>query len=326
MLICGSLAYDHVMAFEGRFRDHILPEHIHMLNLCFLAPRLRRSFGGCAGNVAYALRALGAHPLIMAVLGNIDADPYLDRLSALGLSTQYVQRVPHTHCAQATILTDSENNQLTVFHPGAMSHARINRVNDVLSPVRIGLVAPNDILAMKQDAQQFAERNIPFIFDPGQQLPLFSQAELRHILTLSTWLTVNDYEARLLSNQTGWSIQQIAERVNALLVTRGAQGVLVYHHGQCEDIPAIPVPSPVDPTGCGDAFRGGLLYGIDRGFDWLTICQLANLMGAMKIAHPGPQGYFELAVDDKPDVPATQAHTQEIIASKFKEIFGRSLQ
>ncbi|MGU7783765.1 carbohydrate kinase family protein [Burkholderia sp. PU8-34] len=309
-LICGSLAYDNIMTFEGRFREHILPDQVHLLNVSFLVPTMRREFGGCAGNIAYALHMLGGDARIMATLGANDADRYLERLDGLGLSKANVRVVPDTHTAQAMITTDLENNQITAFHPGAMMQSHANRADEVPG-VKLGIVAPDGFDGMVQHAEQFARAGIPFIFDPGQGLPLFDGATLRRIIELATFVTVNDYEGKLVSDKTGWSEQEIASRVQALIITRGEHGATILHKNGEEQIPAVPAERVVDPTGCGDAFRGGLLYGIENGLDWATTGRLASLMGSIKIAHQGPQTY---------------SLTRAEIDARFEAAFGYSLK
>ncbi|BBE10065.1 sugar kinase, ribokinase family [Mycoavidus cysteinexigens] len=309
-LICGSLAYDTLMTFEGRFCEHILPQQAHILNLSFLVPTMRREFGGCAGNIAYSLSALGGTPYIMATLGAIDAQDYLDHLAQLKLPTDYLRVLPSMYSAQAMVTTDLENNQITTFHAGAMLHAHVNQISQTQG-ITLGIVAPDGGDAMRQHTEQFAAADIPFVFDPGQGLPLFQGAELQKMIELSAYLILNDYEAQLLSDKTGWSIAQIAARVKAMIVTRGEQGALIYHEGNVITLPAVPVEQVIDPTGCGDAFRGGVLYGIEHGLDWATTGRLANLMGSIKAAHQGPQSY---------------SHRWETIHEYFKQTFSYSLQ
>ncbi len=311
VLVCGSLAYDRLMVFDGRFREHILPEQVHILNVCFLASSLRQEFGGCAGNIAYSLQALGSTPVIMATLGEVDAAPYLAHLNKLDISARHVRSVEQMHTAQAMIMTDLDNNQITAFHPGAMLQSHLCQVAEVKDKLTLGIIAPDGTEGMQQHAEQCADQDIPFVFDPGQQLPLFNEVDLQRMIELASYVTVNDYEAKLLSNKTGWSMNQLANRVKALVVTRGEYGALIYADGKCEEIPAIPALQVLDPTGCGDAFRGGLLYGIEHGLDWPTTGRLANLMGSIKIAHQGTQNY--------PD-------RQEMIRERFKQIFAYSLQ
>jgi adenosine kinase len=308
-LICGSLAYDNIMTFQGRFRDHILPEQVHILNVSFLVPTMRREFGGCAGNIAYALKLLGGDARIMATLGAVDAQLYLDRLDSLGLTKAHVRVLPDTYSAQAMITTDLDNNQITAFHPGAMMDSHLNRADEAPG-VKLGIVAPDGYDGMVQHSEQFAAAGIPFIFDPGQGLPLFDGAQLRRMIELATYVAVNDYEAKLVSNKTGWSIEEIASHVEALIVTRGERGAQIHHGGGIEEIPAVKAERVLDPTGCGDAFRGGLLYGIEKGLGWATAGRLGSLMGALKIEHQGPQNY---------------APTPGQIRERFKQAFGYDL-
>ncbi len=289
-LICGSLAFDNIMVFPDRFRNHILPEQIHILNVAFLVPELRREFGGCAGNIAYNLNLLGGEALIMATVGD-DAPTYLDRLDKLGLSRAHVRHVPGTFTAQAFITTDIDDNQITAFHPGAMSFSHLNKVEHAIG-VTLGIVAPDGREGMQQHARDFAERGIPFIFDPGQGLPMFNGEELMQFMHLADYACFNDYEAKLLSNRAGKSIEELAREVKALIITRGGEGSIIYAGGQRLDIPCVQAEQVVDPTGCGDAYRAGLLYGISNGFDWSTTGQLASLMGAIKIAQRGGQNHM----------------------------------
>lgn len=311
-LICGSLAYDNIMTFEGRFREHILPDQVHILNVSFLVPTMRREFGGCAGNIAYSLHLLGGDARIMATLGAADAQPYLSRLDTLGLNRDNVRVVPDTWSAQAMITTDLENNQITAFHPGAMMYSHLNRVDAAAGreQIKLGIVAPDGFDGMMQHTGQFAAARIPFVFDPGQGLPLFDGAALRHAIELATFVAVNDYEASLVSHRTGWSVDEVASRVKALIVTCGEHGSRIYHDGTVEKIPPVTAQYVLDPTGCGDAFRGGLLYGIEKNLDWATTGRLANLMGALKIEHQGPQNY---------------APDRAEIGARFVQAFGYNL-
>lgn len=308
-LICGSIAYDTIMTFDGRFRDHILPDQIHMLNVSFLVPGMRREFGGCAGNIAYSLKLLGGEPLVMATVGE-DAGPYLAYLQELGISTTHVRTVPGTFTAQAMITTDLENNQITAFHPGAMSQSQLSRVQDAVragTRPSVGIVAPDSREGMLAHARQFAEADIPFIFDLGQAMPLFEGEDLRQFVELASYVTVNDYEAQVMLSRTGWTSTELASRVRAFVVTHGERGATVHADGRQYNIPAVQAERVVDPTGCGDAFRGGLLYGIENGLDWETTGRLASLMGALKIAHQGPQNY---------------RLSQEEIGQRFASAFG----
>ncbi len=288
-LICGSIAYDNIMVFKGRFKEHILPEQVHILNVAFLVPELRREFGGCAGNIAYNLRMLGGEPLIMATVG-ADAGPYLDRLDGLGLPREYVRMIPDTLTAQAFITTDLDDNQITAFHPGAMNHSHTNVINGAV-PAKVAIVAPDGREGMLSHVEQLAAAKIPFVFDPGQGLPMFSGAELLDMVDQASFLAVNSYEGRMLEEKTGRRLEELAPMVEALIVTQGASGSLIYAGGECLRIPCVAATALVDPTGCGDAYRAGLLYGIAAGFDWRKTGQLASLMGALKIASRGGQNH-----------------------------------
>ena len=288
-LICGSIAYDNIMVFPDRFKHHILPEQIHILNVAFLVPEMRREFGGCAGNIAYNLKLLGGNPLIMATVGD-DAGPYLERLDQLELSRAHVRQVPGSFTAQAFITTDLDDNQITAFHPGAMGFSHLNKVEHARN-VSLGIVAPDGREGMLQHARDFAAAGIPFIFDPGQGLPMFSGDDLLDFLNLADYACFNDYEARLACERTGRSIEQLAELVQALIVTKGGQGSEIHHQGQCTHIPCVAAEAIVDPTGCGDAYRAGLLYGIMNSWDWTRTGRLAALMGSYKIASRGPQNH-----------------------------------
>jgi len=305
ILVCGSMAYDTIMVFGDRFKHHILPEQIHILNVSFLVPDMRREFGGCAGNIAYNLKLLGGDPRIMATVGD-DAGPYLGRLEALGLNRANVREVPGTFTAQAFITTDLDDNQITAFHPGAMNHSHANRVSEA-EGVTLGIVAPDGRDGMLGHAQQFVEAGIPFVFDPGQGLPMFSGEDLMAFLEMATYCALNDYEAQLMCERTGLSIESLATRVEALVVTRGAEGSQIHVGGQRIDIPCVKADEVLDPTGCGDAFRGGLLYGIDKGFDWEKTGRLASVMGSIKIAHRGGQNH---------------APDRDAIAARYAAAFG----
>lgn len=289
ILICGSLAYDNIMVFPDRFRNHILPEQIHILNVSFLVPEMRREYGGCAGNIAYSLRLLGGDALIMATVGD-DASAYFDRLDTLGLSREFVRQVPGIFTAQAFITTDLDDNQITAFHPGAMSFSHLNKIEHATGAT-LGIVSPDGREGMQEHARDFAERGIPFIFDPGQGLPMFNGDELLEFMHLANYACFNDYEAKLLADRCGRSIEQLATEVEALIVTRGGEGSSIYVQGQRIDIPCVPPEQVIDPTGCGDAYRAGLLYGISKGFDWPTTGRLASLLGSIKIAYRGGQNH-----------------------------------
>ena len=307
-LICGSLAYDTIMVFPDRFKHHILPEQIHILNVAFLVPDMRREYGGCAGNIAYNLRLLEGAPLIMAAVGD-DREPYMAPLKQLGLDATHVRHVPGRFTAQAFVTTDLDDNQITAFHPGAMNFSHENRIGDARD-VTLGIVAPDGRDGMLQHARQFHELGIPFVFDPGQGLPMFNGEELLEFIRLADYCTVNDYEAKLLAERTGRGIEELAREVKALIVTLGGNGSQIHADGKRIDIPAVPAAELLDPTGCGDAYRAGLLYGIARGWDWQKTGRLAALMGSIKIAHRGGQNH-------KP--------TRAEIAARFQAAFGASL-
>jgi adenosine kinase len=286
-LVCGSLAYDTVMVYPGRFRDHILPDKIHLLNVSFVVPTLRRNFGGCAGNIAYNLRLLDCDAHAMGTVGH-DFGPYREWMEGNGMSLRHVKVLDDEYTAQAYITTDLDANQLTAFHPGAMTQSAQQRVPSDGS-ITIGVCAPDGRDGMIAHAGQFADANIPFIFDPGQAMTLFGGEELATFVDQATWVTVNDYEATLLQERTGLTTGELAARVAAYVVTRGAEGSTVHAGGRRIDIPAVPAASVVDPTGCGDAYRAGLVYGLKRGIDWETTGRIASLMGAIKIATVGTQ-------------------------------------
>ncbi|MDM0105305.1 carbohydrate kinase family protein [Variovorax sp. J22R24] len=288
-VICGSLAFDTIMTFEGRFADQILPDQLHILNVSFLVPGLRRDFGGCAGNIAYSLNALGGTALPMATVGS-DGGDYLERLRSLGISTEFVRQVNDTFTAQAMIMNDRDNNQITAFHPGAMQQAHITRVA-AREDIKLGIVAPDGRDAMLQHAEQFKAAGIPFVFDPGQGLPMFDGKELAHFVDQASWVVVNDYEGKMLSQRTGWSLAEISKRVRGLVVTQAAEGCEVWTHGEREHVPAVTPTAVVEPTGCGDAWRGALLFGLEQGWPLARCAALGNQLGALKIAQRGPQNY-----------------------------------
>lgn len=288
-IICGSLAFDTIMGFNGRFVEQILPDQLHILNVSFLVPTLRRDFGGCAGNIAYCLKALGGDPLPMATLGS-DGDSYLERLNRLGIDCELVRQVSDSFTAQAMIMTDLDNNQITAFHPGAMLQAHQSRLagrNDV----GLGIIAPDGREAMLQHAEQMHAAGIPFVFDPGQGLPMFDASELARFIELASWIAVNDYEARMLCDRTGRSCADISRSVRGLVVTLGGEGCTIWENGVSQHIAAVQAESVVDPTGCGDAWRGALLYGLERNWPLARCAALGNHVGALKIAQRGPQNY-----------------------------------
>ncbi|MDO9054801.1 MAG: carbohydrate kinase family protein [Gallionella sp.] len=304
-LICGSMAYDTIMVFKDQFKKHILPEQIHILNVAFLVPEMRREYGGCAGNIAYNLHLLGGNPLIMATVGD-DFGPYAKRLEKLGIPQTHIRHVPDSFTGQAFITTDLDDNQITAFHPGAMGFSEQNKVAQA-GEVKLGIVSPDGRDGMIEHAEQFVEAGIPFVFDPGQGMPMFSGPDLLRFIDQASYVTVNDYEAKLLQDKTGKTLVEIAQSVTALIVTLGADGSLIYADGKQI---AIPTPKPaavVDPTGCGDAYRSGLMYGIQRGWDWETTGRLASLMGSIKIASRGGQNH---------------APSKDDIMAQFKHHFG----
>ena len=307
-MICGSLAYDTVMVFDGRFKDHILPDRVHMLSVSFLVPQLRRNFGGCAGNIAFSLKLLGGEGHALGTVGD-DFDAYETWMRRHGLSLEYVRRIPGTYTAQAFITTDLDDNQITAFHPGAMQHSGELPV-PTNAGVSLGLVGPDSREAMVRHAEQFAAAGIPFIFDVGQGLPLFGGPDLATFIEQASWMIVNDYEAELVQERTGLSPAEIASRCQAYIVTRGAQGSSIYTDGGVIEIPAVRAARVVDPTGCGDAYRAGLIYGLTRRLDWPTTGRVAALLGAIKIAHHG-----------------TQTHGAELgdVGARFHDAFGYAL-
>ena len=307
-LICGSMAYDTIMVFGDRFKNHILPEQIHILNVAFLVPDMRREFGGCAGNIAYNLKLLGGEPLIMATVGD-DSAPYMHRLKQLGLDATHVREVAGSFTAQAFITTDLDDNQITAFHPGAMTHSHQNKVGDARD-VGLGIVSPDGRDGMLQHAREFHAAGVPFVFDPGQGLPMFDGQDLMAFLKLADYCTVNNYEAKLLTERTGLPLERLAEEVKALVVTLGGNGSQIYTAGRRIDIPVAPAESLIDPTGCGDAYRAGLLYGIGKGWEWDKIGRLASLMGSIKIAHRGGQNH---------------KLTRDEIAERYRSAFGENL-
>ncbi len=292
-LICGSMAFDTIMVFSGRFKNEILPDKVHLLNVSFLVPELRREFGGTAGNIAYNLHMLGGDALPMGTVGR-DFDSYVAWLDKQGIRRDCLKVIPEAYTAQAYITTDLDDNQITAFHPGAMNHAHTQDIvrKTATGAVKIGTVSPDGRDGMLLHASQFADAGIPFIFDPGQGLPMFTGEELKDFINKASYLAVNDYESEILMARTGWSLKQIAERVDALIVTSGGKGSHIFAKSKVYEIPTATANSLADPTGCGDAYRGGLLYGLLRGMDWETTGRIASLMGAIKIERPGPQNHI----------------------------------
>lgn len=304
-LICGSLAYDTIMVFQDQFKNHILPDKVHILNVAFLVPRMRKEFGGVAGNIAYNLKLLGEEPVPMATVGQ-DFGPYHEHFVRCGIRLDQVKVIEDLYTAQAFITTDLDDNQITAFHPGAMMRSYENHVRDV-EGITFGIVGPDGREAMLQNAAEFAERGIPFIFDPGQAMPLFSGDEFRAFIDKAQYVTVNDYESQLLQRNTGWTESQIAERVRAYIVTRGPKGSLIHTTKETIEIPPAHERRVSDPTGCGDAYRAGLIYGLMRDMDFATVGRMASLMGALKVEHPGTQN---------------QRFTFDEFAEQFRQQFG----
>lgn len=288
-LICGSMAFDTIMVFEDRFKNHILPDQVHILNVSFLVPTMRREFGGCAGNIAYNLKLLGGEGRPMATVGQ-DFSPYAQWMDSKSVSRQSLTELSDDYTAQAYITTDQDDNQITAFHPGAMNQSHLNRVTDE-SDISIGIVSPDGRQGMIEHADQFAEAGIPFIFDPGQGMPMFDGDDLNRFLKQASWLTLNDYEFQLFSERTAKSAEEIAREVDALVITRGAEGSIIYAKNKVITIPVARINDLKDPTGCGDAYRAGLLYGLMNKLDWETTGRLAAIMGACKIEVNGTQNH-----------------------------------
>ncbi len=306
-LICGSMAYDTIMVFPDKFKHHILPEQVHILNVAFLVPELRREYGGCAGNIAYNLKLLGEEPRIMATVGK-DFAPYAQWLAVCGISKDTIKVLDDAFTAQAYITTDLDDNQITAFHPGAMSFSHQNLVpND--PHIRIGLISPDGKEGMIQHAAQFKEKGIPFIFDPGQGMPMFDGDEILSLVEMATWVTLNDYEAQLMEERTGLIPEEMAQKVDGLIITKGAQGSLIYTPHETFHIPPAKPQATLDPTGCGDAYRAGLVYGLLQGFDMATTGRIASLMGAIKIETYGTQNH---------------AFTLQAFKERYRENFGGS--
>lgn len=307
-LICGSMAFDTIMVFHDQFKKHILPDQIHILSVSFLVPDLRREFGGCAGNIAYNLKLLGGNPLIMATVGE-DFAPYADRLREHDIVSTHVRRVQDTYTAQCFITTDLDDNQITAFHPGAMNFSHLNHVADT-ADVSLGIISPDGREGMLQHAEEFHSAGIPFIFDPGQGLPMFNADELRRFIALADYVTLNDYEAKMLEDKVGESTTTLAAQVKALVVTMGGQGSTIMAGGEKLEIPSVKPTGIIDPTGCGDAYRAGLMYGIQHGWDWRKTGRLASLMGSIKIEHRGGQNHRLSGKD---------------IAARYQSVFNESI-
>lgn len=307
ILVTGSIAYDTIMVFPDRFRNHLLPDQLHILNVCFMTPQMRREYGGTAGNIGYNLKLLGEDPLVMATVGE-DSEPYLARFRALGIDSRLLKRIAGQFTAQAFITTDLDDNQIIAFHPGAMSHSHENRVT-AEQGAGLAIIAPDGKEGMLRHARECAELGVPFVFDPGQGLPMFSGDEIAGILRDADYVAVNDYEGKLLQEKTGRTLDQIARDVKALIFTLGGKGSVILAKGERHEIPSVEASAVVDPTGCGDAYRAGLLYGIAHGWDWPACGRLGSVMGSIKIAKRGAQNH----------TPARQE-----IESRFRSAFGYS--
>jgi adenosine kinase len=307
ILVTGSIAYDTIMVFPDRFKNHLLADQLHILNVCFLTPDMRREFGGTAGNIGYNLKLLGEAPLVMATVGE-DVGPYLERLQRLDIDARLLKKMPGQFTAQAFITTDLDDNQITAFHPGAMNSSHENHVRRELG-AGLAIIGPDGKQGMQQHARECAEHGVPFIFDPGQGLPMFSRDELDELLRHASYVAVNDYEGKMLEEKSGRKLEEIARGVKALVVTLGAQGSLIHAGGKRHEIPSVKAEKVVDPTGCGDAYRAGLLYGIAKGWSWDETGRLASLMGAIKIAHRGAQNH---------------SLSRSEIDARFKRAFGHS--
>jgi adenosine kinase len=307
ILVTGSIAYDTIMVFPDRFRNHLLADQLHILNVCFLTPEMRREYGGTAGNIGYNLKLLGEDALVMATVGE-DIQPYLQRFEALGIGTRLLRRIPGQFTAQAFITTDLDDNQITAFHPGAMNYSQQNSVTRALG-AGLAIIAPDGRDGMLQHARECADAGVPFLFDPGQGLPMFSGDEIGEFLRLADYVAVNDYEGKMLEEKTGRKLEALAREVKALVYTLGAKGSVILAGGQRHEIPAVPADAVVDPTGCGDAYRAGLLYGIAQGWDWPSTGKLGAVMGALKITQRGAQNH-SAARDD--------------IEHRFRRAFGYS--
>jgi adenosine kinase len=307
ILVTGSIAYDTIMVFPDRFKNHLLADQLHILNVCFLTPEMRREYGGTAGNIGYNLRLLGEDPVVMATVGE-DIEPYLKRFGALGIDTASFKKIAGQFTAQAFITTDLDDNQITAFHPGAMNRSHENHI-DAAHDTRIAIIGPDGKEGMLQHARECAQHRIPFVFDPGQGLPMFSGEEIAEFLGLATYVAVNDYEGKMLEEKTGRKLEELARQVEALVCTLGSKGSLIFAGAQRYEVPCVPADKVVDPTGCGDAYRAGLLYGLAHGWDWPATGRLSSVLGAIKIAHRGAQNHTA---------------SREDIEARYRAAFGDS--
>jgi len=306
ILVCGSIAYDNIMVFRDHFKNHILPDKVDVLNVSFQISEMRREFGGCAGNIAYGLVLLGDVPLPVATVGN-DFSSYADWMDNHGIIRHYLRGIDNTLTAQAFIITDLDNNQITTFYPGAMAFSHENPISMKLEDAVLGIVSPDSLEGMKQHATSLSERGIPFLFDPGQAMTMFYKDDLNNFLEKASWVAVNDYEWEMLQKRTGFSVRKVLEWVQALIVTHGAKGSVIYVQKNSIEIPALPIRQTVDPTGCGDAYRAGLLHGLLNNMDWETSGRIATLMGAINAQYVGTQNYY---------------FSSDEIRDRFKAAFG----
>lgn len=308
VLITGSMAYDTIMVFPDSFKNHIIPDKVHILNVCFMVPQMRKEFGGCAGNISYNLNMLGESAFPMATVGE-DFKPYSKWMKKCAMSKRYITKIKDTFTAQAFLTTDMDDNQIIAFHPGSMNHAHENKITADLN-ISLGIIAPDGKQAMIDHAEQFSSLNVPFFFDPGQGLPMFNEAELTRFIEIADYVVVNDYESEMLAKNSNQSIEQIAAQVDALIITRGSKGAEIYVDNTMHNIPVAAIDKAVDPTGCGDAFRAGLLYGVKHQLDWATSGRMASLLGAIKIEHHGTQNH---------------TFTLDSFKSRYEESFGQPL-
>lgn len=306
-LICGSLAYDTIMVYSGQFKDAILPDKVHMLNVSFLVPEMRREFGGCGGNIAYSLKLFGGQGQLMGAVGE-DFANYAAWLDQHDISRETVREMPGTLTAHGHVVTDLDDNQIWAFHPGAMNQSHAQDI--VTKGIELGVVSPDGRDGMLLHARQFHEAGIPFLFDPGQGMPMFNGEELKDFIAKASYLTVNDYEFELLTQRTGWSGREIAGHLKGMIVTHGGKGSRIVADGHEYEIPAAQAHALADPTGCGDAYRGGLIYGLLNGHDWKTIGRIASLVGTYCVERPGTQNY---------------SFTMDAFRERYRKAFGVAL-
>ncbi|TIC86188.1 carbohydrate kinase family protein [Crenobacter intestini] len=292
ILVCGAIAYDTLFSFEDRFDSQILPDQLHKISTTFLAPTMRREFGGPAGNIAYSLAMLGEKPILMGAVGE-DFAPYRQHLKHFGVDDRFVKVIPGQYTPQCFGIADRDGNQLMAFHPGAMNYGDSNHIADVPDAVDVAILSPGGRAAFLQHSRELHAAGIPFVFDPGQELPLLSADEIREIVEMASYLAINDYESELIRERAGLTLDMLRAQVKALIVTRGSKGAEIYADDSVHLIPRVQMDAPpIDPMGCGDAFRAGLLYGIRHGLDWRVTGRLANVIGAIKVTSNGPQNHF----------------------------------